>query len=258
MKISINNYFDKIYLLTIERNLSRQSLFAKNLDGIDYKIFIGVDGKQLDLEELERVGEYDSNSMSINTNALMEKYLGMSYLAMPHRNMVACSMSHKAIYQDIINNDYSKVLILEDDALLERENLVYWDSIQRQLPASWDLLYLGYEWKYDKTPFDYFKRNYVFPTLNFTGIKKYNLNLIKNGYAKPFSANLLSAGTHAGTHAYAITRKGAEILLKEQSPVNCNPDLLFWKPAMEKRINAYSCKPQLFTTADISSSIMEG
>lgn len=258
MKNSINTYFDKIYLLTIERNLNRQSLFAKNLEGIDYTIFIGADGKQLDLEALEKGGEYDSESMSVNTYRLMKNYLGISYLGEPHINMVACSISHRNIYKDIIKNNYNKVLILEDDSLIQKTSLVYWESIIKQLPNDWDLLYLGYEWKYDKSPVDFFKRVAVYPFLNSMKIKKYNLDFIRNGYAKSYTENLFRSGTHAGTHAYAITKRCAEILIEEQSPISYNPDLLFWEPIVQGRINAFSCKPKLFITADISSSIMEG
>lgn len=252
---SLNAYFDKIYLLTIERNLDRVANCYENLKGIEFTIFIGADGRQLNLPKMEEEGQYNSTLMKKNSGDDVLKYLGLSAYYDPNPNMVACSLSHKMIYQDIVDNKYDRVLILEDDALLLRENITLFTSMSKQLPKDWDVFYMGYIWKYDKTFLEGFKRRYLYPILHSTGLRKYNPILVKYGFTQPYRKNILRAGTHGGTHAYAISGKGAEIMLNRQSPIQNNPDLAFWKPIMQKELNAYSAKPILFDTTGGPSTI---
>jgi len=253
---ALNLYFDKIYLLTIARNISRINLCRENLKAIDFSVFMGVDGKELDLDELEKAGKYNRSLMRKNNNDYMVKYIGVTHSYDPNPNMVACSLSHRMIYEDIIKNSYKRVLILEDDAVLMEDNLKYFVSMTAQLPDNWDVFYLGYDWKHDPTLASRIKRLYIYPVINFLGIRKYNSSAIKNGFAKPYSKNVLIAGTHAGTHAYAITQRGAEIMLGYQSPVQNNPDLAFWELSMQGKINSYSAIPKLFSIAGGPSTIL--
>ncbi len=49
----INNSFDKIYLICLKENFQkREPSVRKNLDGIDYTIIWGVNGKTLNEEEI--------------------------------------------------------------------------------------------------------------------------------------------------------------------------------------------------------------
>jgi GR25 family glycosyltransferase involved in LPS biosynthesis len=57
---------------------------------------------------------------------------------------VACSMGHKAIYEDAVNNGYSKILILEDDVSINQEGIVLFNQIVNQLPINWDIIYFDY------------------------------------------------------------------------------------------------------------------
>lgn len=252
---SLNAYFDKIYLLTIERNFDRVASCYENLKGIDFTIFTGTDGEQLNLAEMEARGQYDSHLMKNNSGDDVFKYLGLSSYNDPIPNMVACSLSHKMIHIDITNNKYQRALILEDDAILLRENIILFSEIINQLPKDWDVFYLGYLWKYDKSFLEGLKRKYVYPLLHSTGLRKYNPSLIKYGFSQPYSKNILRAGTHGGTHAYAISGRGAEIMVECQSPIQNNPDLAFWKPIMQKNLSAYVAKPKLFGTTGTPSTI---
>ena len=48
----INNSFDKICVITLKRSSDRHTIIEKLLQGLDYEIFWGVDGSNLDYKEL--------------------------------------------------------------------------------------------------------------------------------------------------------------------------------------------------------------
>jgi hypothetical protein len=49
----LNQYFDKIYVLTLERAIDRQEEIKLSLQGLNYNFFFGVDKKELDIATLE-------------------------------------------------------------------------------------------------------------------------------------------------------------------------------------------------------------
>lgn len=54
----INNSFDKIYVITLKRSRDRHTIIEKLLQGLDYEIFWGVDGSNLDYKELLKKNLY--------------------------------------------------------------------------------------------------------------------------------------------------------------------------------------------------------
>ncbi|CAG8758980.1 10798_t:CDS:1, partial [Racocetra fulgida] len=56
----------------------------------------------------------------------------------------ACYLSHYHIYESIIENGYSKSLILEDDVDMELEIFDIMSNIHLILPNDWEILYLGH------------------------------------------------------------------------------------------------------------------
>lgn len=252
----LNRVFDKIYVVTINRNTRRHEYLKKSLIGVEYELFFGVDGKSLDLKSMDRKGESDTLKFAENVDKRMQEFFGKSHYHLPTPNVIACALSHRLVYEDIIKLNHERALVLEDDALIKAENLIYWPAIMMQLPADWDLLYLGYVWKHDETPFEGIKRRFIYPLLNFTHIRRYNHNLINHGFTEKYSQNLLTAGMHGTASAYGITNKCARLLTEEQSPIQNPADLAFWLPIMQKRVNAYCCNPRIFTTTGDASTIL--
>lgn len=117
----INQYFDKIYLLNLFRRKDRleDSKSRLNKSGIDYEVFNGVDGSVM--------------------NHIWSK------LNNPHftnSSYVGCSISHLSIYKDAVSNGYSKILIIEDDNLINKNVHSIFNSLD--IPEWKDLFYLGY------------------------------------------------------------------------------------------------------------------
>lgn len=117
----INTYFDKIYLLNLFRRQDRLHQSKSRLDplGLNYEVFNGVDGSVM--------------------NHIWSK-VGNGYFTNPA--YLACSLSHLSIYQDAISRGYQRILIIEDDNLVNRNMVQIFDEIN--IPEWSDLLYLGY------------------------------------------------------------------------------------------------------------------
>jgi GR25 family glycosyltransferase involved in LPS biosynthesis len=115
----INEYFDKIYLLNLRKRKDRLEKSKEKLNSLNIKfdVFHGVDGVIL--------------------NHIWKK-IDNSYFSNP--NYLGCAISHLSIYQDAINECHEKILIIEDDNLINK-NI---NSLFVDIPNWNDLFYLGY------------------------------------------------------------------------------------------------------------------
>ena len=119
--MKINQYFDKIYLLNLQKRSDRLQPSKTRLDNLDiqYEVFFGCDGSVI--------------------NHLFNK-LENGYFTNP--NYLGCAISHLSIYQDAIHHGYDKILILEDDNLIHSDIHNIFNTIE--IPEWNDLFYLGY------------------------------------------------------------------------------------------------------------------
>ena len=119
--MKINQYFDKIYLLNLQKRSDRLQPSKTRLDSLDiqYEVFFGCDGSVI--------------------NHLFNK-LENGYFTNP--NYLGCAISHLSIYQDAIHHGYDKILILEDDNLIHSDIHNIFNTIE--IPEWNDLFYLGY------------------------------------------------------------------------------------------------------------------
>ena len=119
--MNINQYFDKIYLLNLQKRSDRLQPSKTRLDNLDiqYEVFFGCDGSVI--------------------NHLFNK-LENGYFTNP--NYLGCAISHLSIYQDAIHHGYDKILILEDDNLIHSDIHNIFNTIE--IPEWNDLFYLGY------------------------------------------------------------------------------------------------------------------
>jgi GR25 family glycosyltransferase involved in LPS biosynthesis len=119
--MNINDYFDKIYLLNLFKRPDRlnESEYRLNKSKINYNVFHGTDGSILG-HVVQKLN---------NPNFSNPSYLG-------------CAISHLSIYQDALENDYQRILILEDDNLIKKDLHTIFDNLN--IPQWQDLFYLGY------------------------------------------------------------------------------------------------------------------
>ena len=231
----LNNFFDKIYVITLKRATDRHLHIQQELDGLHYSIFYGADKNDLNLEQLTLKKEYDPE-LAIKKNVMHKRMTA---------GEVGCSLSHKMIYEEVIKQQYNKVLILEDDVVIDREKIRLFDSISRELPDNWQLWYLGYT-KNVAPPANAFTKKLFYHFCYSLGIKRtLNHTVINNLYPAPYSAHLKKAGFHDCTHAYAITNDAARILLEQQTPLQYNADNLLAFTCTNDLLRAFISTPTL-------------
>lgn len=115
----LNEYFDKIYVITMEGSF-RIPRMEERLKGLDYEFFVGVDGATLDKTPYIEMGSKQT------------------------RGQLGCTLSHYKLYEKIVAGNYEKVLILEDDCMIT-DSVNNIGEYMNQLPENWGLLYLGWD-----------------------------------------------------------------------------------------------------------------
>jgi glycosyl transferase family 25 len=231
----INNYFDYIYILTIERATERHSKIKQNLKGLNYSFFYGSDKNLLNEDDLEKSKIYDYKTAVIRNRYNKPMKLGE----------IACSMGHKAIYEHAILNNFAKILILEDDVICNQEGIVLFNDIINQLPKNWDILYFDYLKNEHKSIFSYLKQ-VVYHLQKSLGLLKWSHSTINRLFASSYSTNLKKAGYHDFASAYAITLNAAKILLNLQTPIVFPADHVLPFAITNKMLNGYISIPKVF------------
>ena len=127
--IDINSYFDKIFVLNLERRPDRWSKISEKLNklGINFEKFNAIDGNNL---------EFD-NSNFVEGRGMIENQYAL-----------ACLRSHKNIIKLSKERGYKRILIFEDDVLLSKNFEVHLQKLRNL--QDWKLLYLGasqYVWE---------------------------------------------------------------------------------------------------------------
>lgn len=229
----LNNFFDKIFVISLERSTDRQEHINEVLHGLNYQFFYGADKNNLCLQELKDKNIYNEKSAIRHDR----------YSRAMKAGQIACAISHKNLYEEIITNEYKRTLILEDDVEPIHGSLQLFPQITAELPGNWELLYFDYS-KNEKAR--HLKR-YWYHLLRTTGGIKRDHTVIKNLYPKHFSKHLSVAGYHDYTDAYAVTLPGAKKLTEMQSPVSYPADSLLAMAAASKKVNAFISHPKLFT-----------
>ncbi|CAG8708720.1 25188_t:CDS:1, partial [Dentiscutata erythropus] len=97
-------------------------------------------------ERLDKIASYLGldfdyfSAISKNDEQILRKY-GTAFMTPSQK---ACYLSHYFIYKEIIYKGYNNALILEDDADFELNITAIMTDIHRDLPASWETLYIGH------------------------------------------------------------------------------------------------------------------
>ncbi len=231
----LNNYFDKIYVITLQRAADRQLMLKQELDGLHYTFMYGMDKNNLCYEDLLQKNSYDP--VLAKQHHLVGKEMRVAE--------IACSISHRMVYEDVVKNKYNKVLILEDDVVVDRNNIWLFDEISKELPTDWGLWYLGFD-KNEQPPANAFFKKLFYHLLFAMGIKrKFNHTVISHLYPQPFTAHLKKAGFHDCAHAYAITGETARLFLNMQMPLSYIADHLLAYAASSELVKAFVTLPKL-------------
>lgn len=231
----LQSYFDKVLVLTVPRFKERQQKIKQRLEGISFEFFFGADKNDLTPEYINQHYRYDKKNS-----------LAVSYTFKPlNTGEIACSLSHRNIYQAMIDNNWNRVLVFEDDVVPDHEKLSLLYDCLKELPDNWELFYLGYLKNEKPTPGRKIKQGW-YKLMAALGLSKIPVAMINNFLPINYSANLWKAGFHDCTHAYAVSLSGAKKLVAAQKPVVHRADNLLSSLVLKEELNAYASKDFLF------------
>ena len=158
---------------------------------------------------------------------------------------IACSWSHRMMYEEMISKKYERVLIFEDDAVPDPGRLKDLPAIISEIPDECELLMWGWA-KNGSQNLGHRVKKLFYHLQHMTGRLKWNHNVISNIYARPYSKNIKRAGFHDYTYAYAITLDGAKKLVTMQTPVQYIADNLLAHASANGIINGFIVYPPVF------------
>ncbi len=231
----LEQYFDKIFVVSIPRFTERQVKLRQRLMGLPFDFFWGTDKLQLNLEKAKQQAVYDE----VTTKQLQRqgKPLNLGELA--------CSLSHRMVYEEMIKHNWNKVLILEDDVLPLYEHFRELPAVINELPPNWELVYFGYL-KHEEVTFGLKAKQFLYRIKSKLGLMKWSYTMVNHFLPKPYSAHLKRAGFHDCTHAYAITLDAAKKLQAAQTPVIYRADDLLSHTILKGELNAFVTVPKFF------------
>lgn len=231
----INNYFDHIYVITLERDIDRQEHIVKDLEGLNFSFFYGIDKKDLVMDELIENGTYDETCAIKNHR--FDKPM--------NTGQIGRSWSHRLVYEDMLKNKYKRILILEDEVIPKKEGFEVFEDTLQILPKDWELLYLDCDINLSRNLGTWF-RQLSCHIRHFFGKLKWNHTVINNLHARKYSDTLLIAGLHECTDAYAINNTAAKKFIALQKPISFLSDGLLAHACTNKLIRAYVFKAGAF------------
>lgn len=240
--------FDKIFVVSIPHFTDRHAMLTDRLGGLSFDYFWGVDKQQLDIKDLQAKNIYNEKIAIKNQRNGKPLNLGE----------IACSLSHRMVYEEMVKHGWKKVLVLEDDVVPKIDNFNFLADSLQELPENWELVYLGYL-KHENITSGLKRKRFFYKILSRIGLIKWDYRMVENLLPTPYSKHLKNAGFHDCTHAYAVSLTGAKKMIEAQTPVVYRADDLLSTLTMKGKLNAFICKYKFFdqecfhNTASIST-----
>lgn len=222
-------------MLSVTAASERRARFDQRFAGLHYEYFYGADKDRFTIPELET--QLIFNEKKARARHRFGKTL--------RPGEIACSWSHRMIYEDMLQKGYARVLILEDDAVPDHTALDHLEAALIELPADAELVF----WGWGKNGYRGWKgwcKQQLYHMQHALGLLKWNHRIIDNLYARPFSQHLKKAGFHDFTYAYAVSSSAAAALIKMQTPIQYIADNLLAHAATEEKIKAFTAWPKMF------------
>ena len=230
----LNSFFDKVYVITLQRAAERHLHVQKELEGLNFDFFYGKDKQHFSVDDLKRKNIYNEEQAIKNHRFSKPLPAGM----------IGCSWSHALVYEDVLKNNFSKVMIMEDDVVVDDEAAKTFSDVLKELPKDWELLYFGFALNENAPANATIKKAFYHLVRTFGGIK-FSHSTINHLYPKKISEHIYQSGYHDCTHAYGLTASGAQKLLALQTPISYLPDNLLAHAATNKIVNAYITNPKI-------------
>ena len=138
--------FDKVFYINLETRPDRNEHMIKlinklNLQDITERINAVNGSKLSDPDISQYVTSYGMKRIKDK-----DKKYGVD-LTM---GAVGCALSHRGVWNNIIDNNYKNTLILEDDVDIPDDFVDKYNKLSRDIPQDYDIVFLGYHPTSDK------------------------------------------------------------------------------------------------------------
>jgi hypothetical protein len=132
--MKLNDFFDRIYVINLQRRVDRLDKFKELSDsiGFDYDIFTAFDGREINENSSieDRVIEFQSN----NFYNSFDDYF---------RGQVGCAFSHLRLLKHCRSNNIKNILILEDDVGFSENFQNRFENFISDFNQEWDMIYFS-------------------------------------------------------------------------------------------------------------------
>jgi glycosyl transferase family 25 len=238
----LNGWADRILVVTLARATDRQARLRERLRGLRFEHFAATDKLDLDRHRLVAEGVFDEARTPRRFRHTREMNLGE----------IACALSHRRLYEEIVRNGWSRVVVLEDDVVPREDDLAHLPAALEALPPGWELCYLGYMKNEAPSAWGRVKRA-AYVALSPLRLAPWRTGEALRLLPSPFAPHLRRAGLHACTHAYAVSLGGARKLLAAQTPVALRADWLLSSLILRGELSAFAAEPQAFDQEDVTA-----
>lgn len=205
---------DRIYIINLKERSDRWINCIKQLTKYNIINYERFDAIRPDLTKIDPV-QYSKNNMKLSKNYII--------------GALGCKLSHLSIINDAKINNYSKILILEDDFLLCNNFIEKYNNTIQNIDKNnidYDMLYLGFSIVRDNP--------YIDTSIN-------NLKKLTNAHT---------------THAYILDKSFYNTIINEINTCHCEIDVCY--AHMQKKYNnIYGIFPSLITQRASYSDIMK-
>lgn len=194
----MDNALPPVFVINLKRSEGRRKDMSERLGklGVPFSFFEAVDGHALDIDNLPA---YDGLKRRL--------FFGRDL----RKGEIGCLLSHRAVYQHMVDNNISAAVVLEDDVFLKDDFPEVVRALMNQ-PAAWDMVrFLDSEKVYQKSRF-----------IRLLGVGSYSLKRV-----------LIASG---GAYGYVLTLKAARALLRHMQKNYLPVDALHgyvWRTGLE-------------------------
>jgi len=133
--------FSKIFYINLDRRPERNKYMKQQFKKLSWQGPVerisAVDGKKLTKDHLAL---FTKEAVQQSTTKY-DQFIPGFYMT---KGGMGCALSHRKIYEKIQQEKFDRVLILEDDVILDSGLLNKLESLNSFIPQDFDILYLGY------------------------------------------------------------------------------------------------------------------
>jgi GR25 family glycosyltransferase involved in LPS biosynthesis len=212
----INRVCDKVFVINLDKDKERLNAFDKcmELNSIKYERLPAVDGSKVKNDP--RLTDF-CNMFCTN-------------------GIKGCALSHRTIWEKMVENNYKNVLVFEDDAVVDKEFDKNLQHIWNHLPKDYDIIYFGclFGCTDDSKMNESFKK-------------------IVSGPTEKINEFVHSTKGAAGTHCYMISLEGAKKFLDKKITYHIDFQIILW--INEYKYNAYTSYINLVETSQDNSNL---